>query len=219
VKLAWHVKRVLIISVLALPLIVAFAFLIATRRLASVTDLPLPNPNGYDQFIKAAQLIQGNVGDYGTESEAELAALVDALNGMAFEGVGRSGLENLVNSLDAAACRSTALALEFLDSQRQTWDDAMNQEDVWQHRLFPGLYADRNLLTMNVLRHKDWAEARKKIHETQGKTPSLAVQFAARAYELDKGRPLTNITELVPAYLKAVPQDPVTGKEMVYPPR
>lgn len=49
------------------------------------------------------------------------------------------------------------------------------------------------------------------------KTLNLAIQFSARAYELDKGKPPTNIADLVPAYLKTVPHDPDTGKEMVYP--
>ncbi|MEI9865728.1 MAG: hypothetical protein WDN00_14480 [Limisphaerales bacterium] len=44
------------------------------------------------------------------------------------------------------------------------------------------------------------------------------IQFAARAYEMEKGRLPTNIAELVPVYLKTVPQNSVTGKGMIYPP-
>jgi hypothetical protein len=57
-----------------------------------------------------------------------------------------------------------------------------------------------------------------KFYDQQRKTRVLAVQFAARAYELDRGKPPTSITDLVPAYLKAIPKDPTTGKDMVYPP-
>ncbi len=40
------------------------------------------------------------------------------------------------------------------------------------------------------------------------------INFAARAYELEKGKPPRNVTDLVPDYLKAVPKDPVTGKDL-----
>ena len=43
------------------------------------------------------------------------------------------------------------------------------------------------------------------------------VDLAARAYELDKGHPPASAADLVPEYLKAVPQDPVTGTNMISP--
>jgi hypothetical protein len=46
----------------------------------------------------------------------------------------------------------------------------------------------------------------------------LTLDLAARAYELDKGHPPANLTDLVPDYLKAVPQDPFTGANMIYSP-
>jgi hypothetical protein len=60
---------------------------------------------------------------------------------------------------------------------------------------------------------------KKHFREQQEKTRALAVQFAARAYELDNGRPPANIKYLVPGYLKTVPQDPATGQDLAYPPR
>jgi competence protein ComGC len=44
------------------------------------------------------------------------------------------------------------------------------------------------------------------------------VDFAVRAYELDKGHPPASLADLVPGYLKIIPQDPLTGTNMVYPP-
>jgi hypothetical protein len=46
----------------------------------------------------------------------------------------------------------------------------------------------------------------------------LLIDLAARAYELDKGHRPANLADLVPDYLKAVPQDPFTGTNMVYLP-
>ena len=44
------------------------------------------------------------------------------------------------------------------------------------------------------------------------------IQIATRAYQLDKGRGPGKIADLVPTYLKAVPQDTATGHEMIYVP-
>jgi hypothetical protein len=45
----------------------------------------------------------------------------------------------------------------------------------------------------------------------------LLIQLASRAYELETGKPAKNLADLVPAYLKAIPQNPTTGTNMAYP--
>jgi hypothetical protein len=47
----------------------------------------------------------------------------------------------------------------------------------------------------------------------------LITDLAARAYELDKGHLPANVADLVPDYLKAIPQDPFTDTNMIYSPR
>ena len=44
------------------------------------------------------------------------------------------------------------------------------------------------------------------------------ITLAARAYELEHGAKPKSLTDLVPAYLKAAPKDPFTGKDMAYGP-
>jgi competence protein ComGC len=46
----------------------------------------------------------------------------------------------------------------------------------------------------------------------------LIINLAARAYELDKGHRPASLNDLVPDYLKTIPQDPSTGKNMDYSP-
>ncbi len=43
------------------------------------------------------------------------------------------------------------------------------------------------------------------------------IQLASRAYALEEGAPPKTLADLVPAYLKAIPQDPFTGTNMAYP--
>jgi len=44
------------------------------------------------------------------------------------------------------------------------------------------------------------------------------LNFAARAYELETGEKPKNVTNLVPAYLRAVPQDPHTRTNLALTP-
>jgi hypothetical protein len=50
------------------------------------------------------------------------------------------------------------------------------------------------------------------------KSRQLMVAFAAHAYELEHQQKAGSLTDLVPAYLKTIPQDPLTGTNMVFLP-
>ncbi len=142
--------------------------------------------------------------------------IIDALVGLAIENMGVTGLQNVSSRLDTTTCRATAAALETLDSQRQPWDAVMRQECNWSRRAFPGArYEIVRLMTRNSL-NKAYQSAEQKFDKQEGKTRQLMVDLASRAYELDKGHLPANLADLVPDYLKAVPQDPLAGTNMIY---
>jgi len=144
--------------------------------------------------------------------------IMDQLVGTAIEAIGTANLQRLLPQLKANSCRETAATLETLDSQRQTWDQVMQQERDWSRRTFRGTrYELARLMTRKSL-DKAIAKAEQRFKEQQSKTRRLTIDLAARAYELDKGRPPANLAVLVPDYLKNVPQDPLTGTNMVYSP-
>ena len=94
----------------------------------------------------------------------------------------------------------------------------MQQEAAWSRRTFPGLhYRFQAMMMANSLK-KVFDKAGQKFAAQQLKTQQLIAQLAARAYELDKGKPPATLSDLVPDYLKAVPQDPLTGADVVYTP-
>jgi hypothetical protein len=66
---------------------------------------------------------------------------------------------------------------------------------------------------------KAYNKAEQKFKEQQTKTHQLTIDLAARAYEQDKGHHPASPADLVPDYLKAIPQDPLTGTNLVYSPR
>jgi hypothetical protein len=149
----------------------------------------------------------------GNES-ARGGVLIDELVGIALEALGTSHLTNLVDHLDANSCRETATALETLDSNRQTWDEVMQQESAWSHGTFRGWRYELMRLEDHKLLAPAIASSKRKFEAQEQRTKQLLIDLAARAYELDKGHPSASAADLVPEYLKTVPQDPVTGGNM-----
>jgi hypothetical protein len=153
----------------------------------------------------------------GNES-ARGGVLIDQFVGTASERIGTDALEKIAGRLDAQSCRETAATLETLDAQRQTWLEVMQQEQAWSRRTFPGLrdrfQAMMTAASLKKMYEKNW----QKFAAQQVKTRQLIIQLAARSYELDKGHRPASLTDLVPDYLKAAPQDPLTATNIVYTP-
>jgi len=295
-------NRLITFSILAGPFIFLFCLLLFWDAEPLPPVPPLPNPNGYDDLVKAGETIKGDVGNLNEMGQAELrktaqdnvsaiqlaqtglqqecrvpiqfsqtymgghinelaalkrltqawviegqlaeaekhpveatrlyleivrlgnesargGVIIDQLVGTAIEAIGTANLQRFVHQLNAQSCRETAETLETLDSQRQTWDQVMQQERDWSRRTFRGIRHELARLMTRKSLDKAIQSAEQKFEKQQIKTRQLMVDFAARAYELDKGHPPANLADLVPDYLKAIPQDPLTGTNVVYPPR
>jgi hypothetical protein len=290
--------------------IVAFPFALFVGFLIFMEEplppvAPLPNPNGYDDLVKAGKMIKGVVSDYdkarveqlrgivstnaealslartalssqcavplqfsrayGTNHLPELIGfrnlahafvcegkfaerenrfndaaksyldeihfgneaarggiLVDEMIGIAIGSIGVGQLQIIATNLDTKTCRETAATLETLASQTQTWDETMQQENDWSRRSFSGLRG-RTIrlyyqLAYSRTRERNHQRAIDTINSTRKKESQLLIALAARAYELDKGHPPDSAADLAPEYLKAIPQDPVTGTNMIFSP-
>ena len=169
-----------------------------------------------DRFNDAAKSCLDTI-HLGTES-VRGGVVMDQLVGTAIEMIGISQLTNLVDHLDAKACRETAASLEAFDAQRQTWAEVLQQEQAWSRRTFSGpRYALARMMTGGSVK-KALEGAGQKNKEQLRKSRQLLIELAARTYELEKGNRPSSLSDLVPDYLKAIPQDPVTGTNMVYSP-
>ena len=175
-------------------------------RLAEMENRPNDAAKSYSDAIHS-----------GIES-ARGGVLIDQMVGMAVETVGTSHLQNLVDQLDAKSCRETAATLETLDEQRQSWDEVMRQENNWSRRTFTGIRYDIMRLMGRKSMEKAFQKAGQKFQDQQLKTRQLTLDLAARGCELDKGKQPASLEDLVPDYLKVIPQDPFTGTNMVYSP-
>ena len=191
-------------SDLALVRFLSRAF-IAEGRLAEMENRPADAARSYlDSIHLANEVARGGL-------------LIDEVVGIAIEQYGRDHLQKLLLHLDARTSRETAAALEVLDAQKPTWSDVIRQEDVWSRAAFHGWRY--KFLRWKERKSNAAADARigQKLDADEQEMRHLIIALAARAYELDKGHPPGTVADLVPEYLKAVPQDPVTGTNIVSP--
>ena len=175
-------------------------------RLAEVENRPADAAKTYLDVIRL-----GNESPRG-------GVIIDQLVGTAIEAIGTSHLQKLVDKLNSKSCRDAATTLETLDRQRQTWAEVMQQERAWSYRSYTGLRYGLMRLVMHNSLNKSLQKAEQRLNAQQTKINQLIIDLAARAYELDKGHRPASLADLVPDYLKAIPQDPLTGTNTVYSP-
>lgn len=70
-----------ILLALAVAFVLVFIALIAFTNGRSTPLPPLPNPNGYDDFLQAAKLLTGDIGNYGTLDHNGLREVVSSNTG------------------------------------------------------------------------------------------------------------------------------------------
>jgi hypothetical protein len=123
------------------------------------------------------------------------------------EALGMQGLKSIQESLDASQCRRIAVVLEELDAQQESW------EGYFRRDLRYGLRAEpRSMFSLDHWRTMQRFKARFFQAQLQRRQAMLA--FAVRAYELEHGTKLDSSSQLVPAYLKTFPQNPLTKKNL-----
>ena len=178
---------------------------IAEGQLAEIENRPNDAAKSYLDAIHLAN------------ESARGGLLLDLIVGEVIEEFGVTHLQQLAPRLDTKTCRVAAVTLEALDAQRPTRDEVMQQERAWSYRTFFGW---RNELARLINRYKlkqTFEKVDSHLKERHLATRRLILDLAARAYELDKGKPPASIANLVPDYLKAIPQDPGTGTNIVSP--
>ena len=139
--------------------------------------------------------------------------LISELVSIACENVAMSRLQRLSDSVTAGKCREIAAALQTVDAREEPIAGTLEDERLWSKRTF-GIRGQFESLLMHKQQAAMTARAVAKIQATQLRRRQLILDFTAQAYELEKGKPPQSVADLVPEYLKAVPKDPVTGKDM-----
>jgi len=130
------------------------------------------------------------------------------------ESIGRKSIKAIESGLGASGCRRIASALESVDAAEPKWRelmDAQNRSDKFAYKP-----TQRFMNSFPASKYRTFEQSlESRYRENQQDRRRMAIHFAARAYELEKGKPPASAAELVPEYLKAVPKDPVTGARLV----
>jgi hypothetical protein len=140
--------------------------------------------------------------------------LIDNLVGIANESMGTARLQKLVPNLDAKTSGDLARQLEAASADQEPWPQILQNEKYWSRQAFPGLQHRIAEIVTSLETKAAREKGGKRYEAQQAKTQKLILDLAAHAYQLEKGHRPTNVADLVPAYLKAAPIDPLTGKEM-----
>ncbi|MCX6928172.1 MAG: hypothetical protein NT154_33925 [Verrucomicrobia bacterium] len=192
-----HISNLAVLKRLALALA-------AEGRLAEFENRPADAVEAYVTVIRLGHaLCRGGV-------------IIDALVGVAIQSIGTARMEKLAPTLDAKQCHEVVTVLESCESRRELLDTVLANERSWARRTFgfKGLVA--GLIQFKSLKQTEQRVAA-KLTAQQTAARHMLIQLAARAYELEKGERPKSLAELVPAYLKTIPQDPLTRTNMAYP--
>jgi hypothetical protein len=179
--------------------------LVAEGRFAELDNRPADAAKSYLDAVR--------LGIASTQGGVLLHAMV----GMTVESIGTRNLQRIVNQLDANSCRTISKALEELDSRRGTLKSFSEREHVIarQSPLSSRLAMMAGLGGTDVMLSTSEAQFNDRVATTR----QLMVDLAARAYELETGRKAKNFANLVPGYLQAIPQNPITGTNMGFLPQ
>jgi hypothetical protein len=208
-----------------------------TRVCQVPLDLSSPNPTYFTNLAVVRRLAQavtaeGRLAELGNRpadaAEAYLTVirlgyairrggiLIDALVSIAVESMGTVNMERLAPKLDAKQCRQAATILESCEELSEPAHAMLARERAWNRRAYSlkgRILQIINFRSVKQLEQRSVA----KLTTQQTREQVLLIQLASRAYELEKGERPKTLGELVPAYLKAIPQNPVTGTNMSYP--
>ncbi|MFM8469173.1 MAG: hypothetical protein ACKODH_04280 [Limisphaerales bacterium] len=127
-------------------------------------------------------------------------------------------LTSLLPEADAAACRQVVQVFAELDQK------ADSPARMWQRDLvFKGRTNVWQIVVPDGIYHSVRPDFKKQKEEFMKFTTSAArvrkrslVEHAAKLCELETGKRPSGFRDLVPQYLKAVPKDPETGRDLSY---
>jgi hypothetical protein len=288
-------KKKLFLAGAALIIVVLTVLFVLTSSIEP--EAPLPNPNGYDDFVKAAAMVSANTSDWpalsaeplrqmvvtnhpalelvragllkecsvvpyemhdltnshlsdlggmksvahafcaagrlalihGRTNEAAYFALeciqfgqesarggvvIDGLVGIAIQAIGRARLEEALPGMDADAARKIVAVLDDIANERESAEDIFKREAQWARRGRFGKVGVFTQLLAPFQSRKMRESAQAKFVKLVNDLQRTKLRAAAHAYELDHGEPPAGVHELVPQYLKSLPLDPESGKEL-----
>ena len=151
--------------------------------------------------------------------------LINYMVGSACETIAVRWMTNLLSELNSEQCKQAARFLEEIDHQRDSFEELFARELEWQRKTYSVWDRLKAGFEKHVLRDNDlraMAEALVGDSEKMYGSRTLEVRLlllklASRAHELETGSRPSEISKLIPSYLKAIPREPTTGSALDLP--
>ncbi len=145
--------------------------------------------------------------------------LISRMVGMACEAIGCSALVRIVPKLSREQSVAVVAELAAMETNAVTWNEVITNEKAFMRHARQGSF--------NPIRNfVDWWQSRAVLKGTKNKHDISAAkrrlitaELALRIYQIERGQPPTQLSDLVPRYLPRVPTDPFTEKDLVYRPQ
>lgn len=141
--------------------------------------------------------------------------MVNRLVGIACENIGQTPLIRLTPTLSPEQARHLTSALEAIDARPVSWDEVTQNDKAFIRHAYR--HNSSPLFLIAPWLNRDYARKGKARHDRVRATLRLLIaELAVRGCTQEKGQPPRQLHQLVPEYMKAVPQDPYSGQPLVY---
>jgi hypothetical protein len=150
---------------------------------------------------------------FGSETSRG-GVLIDCMVGHAIKALGLASLQRALPGVDAASSREIIAALQYQVNHQEPAAEIFKRESRWARQ---GRFGSQGLIARLIepLKSKPYkASEEKKAVRELASLYRVTIQAAAHAYELEHGKPPATAKDLLPQYLKSVPLDPTSGKEL-----
>jgi hypothetical protein len=121
--------------------------------------------------------------------------------------------------LSCEQARPVMAELEKIDAARVSWTEVRRNEDKFsRYQLSKGFNPITWLMTRWQHR-RSIQQAERRHNRVIAHERLLAVELALRCYNSEQGHVPTVLEQLVPQYLQRVPEDPFSGRPVIYHPQ
>jgi hypothetical protein len=148
--------------------------------------------------------------------------LITRLVGIACETIGARPLVKLAPNLSCDQARPILAALERIDQERVTWDEVSRAESRYMHAYL----AQEHYYRRPILLAMGWWQSRAPMRRSidlhllaVARLRLITADLALRCYQSEQGRLPARLDDLVPQYLRSVPQDPFREQPLVFRPQ
>ncbi|MCX7424248.1 MAG: hypothetical protein NTW96_01205 [Planctomycetia bacterium] len=176
---------------------------------ALVADAGVASMNGDDEAASDRYLDTLRLGDAYARGGLVLHWLV----GSAVQSIGLFGVHERIDSMTASLRRDWIGRLPALEAQFESMDACSERDDIWSNHAYGWQGRLIHVLTDDPGESEMWAQCeirRQALHRL------LIVELALANYRDEHGTHPRALADLVPEHLERLPDDPFSGKPLVY---